>query len=204
MVNVCVPVLRRYDLLRELVHSLSRSAVQPDKVYIIDNGNEMLEERCANWHVHKPSRPLGVAESWNWFIRNVPEDRIICNDDIQFSPHSIDTIVNTPGDFVFMNNCGFSCFLIRDRCVELVGEFDESISPGYAYFEDVDYAYRMIQVLPPERRPRIDAGIAHEGSATWRSGTPEEIKEHWRRFSLAQANFKAKWGFSVDSLAGVV
>jgi hypothetical protein len=102
-----------------------------------------------------------------------------------------------------MNNCGFSCFCIRDRCVELVGEFDETISPGYAYYEDVDYAYRMIQV-PEIRRPRIDAGIIHVGSSTWRSGSPEEIKDHWRRFYAAKANFEKKWGFTVESLAGVV
>lgn len=202
MISVCIPVIKRYDMLAKLLYSLSFSAAQPDAVHIINNGNKPLESD-GNVYVHTPSTPMGVAESWNWFIRNVPEERIICNDDIIFSPDSIATIVNTAGDFVFDNN-GFSCFLIRDRCVELVGLFDETISPGYAYFEDVDYAYRMIQVLTPDRRPRIDAGITHAGSSTWQSGTDDEIKEHWRRFSIAQKNFKNKWGFSVDNLAGIV
>lgn len=202
MISICVPVLRRYDLLRELMLSLASSTVQPDAVFIINNGNEHLES-SSNFYVHKPDCPLGVAESWNWFIRNVPEERIICNDDIQFSPDSIQTIVETPADFVFMNNCGFSCFLIRDRCVQLAGEFDETISPGYAYYEDVDYSYRMTQV-PELRRLRIDAGIIHEGSSTWRAGTSEEINDHWRRFFIAKYNFEKKWGFSVESLAGIV
>jgi len=201
-VHICVPVLRRYDLLQELLSSLAASTVQPDHVYVINNGTEDIEESDLVT-IHRPERPLGVAESWNWFIRNVSAERIICNDDIRFSPDSIRTIVETIGDFVFMNNCGFSCFLIRDRCVELVGEFDETISPGYAYYEDVDYAYRMVQV-PEIERPRIDAGIIHAGSSTWKSGTDEEAKEHWRRFFIAKDNFKQKWGFSVESLEGVV
>lgn len=203
MISVCVPVLKRYDLLSELLLSLASSTVQPNAVYIINNGEQHLES-SSDVYVHKPERPLGVAESWNWFLRNVPETRIICNDDIQFSPDSIKIIDETPGDFVFMNECGFSCFKITDECVAKVGEFDEEISPGYAYYEDVDYAYRMIQVLPPERRPRIYAGIIHVGSSTWKSGTSDEQREHWRRFFLAKENFKKKWGFSVESLAGVV
>jgi hypothetical protein len=202
-VHVCVPVLRRYDLLSKLLASLETSTIQPAAIYVINNGTGHITPR-ANVHVYTPDIAMGVAESWNWFLRNVPEHRIICNDDIQFSPHSIDLITSTPGDLVFMDNCGFSCFRISDRCVSLVGEFDEAISPGYAYYEDVDYAYRMIQVLPPECRPRIDAGIAHVNSSTWKAGTAAEIDEHWRRFSLAKKNFEKKWGFTVESLAGIV
>jgi hypothetical protein len=191
-------------MLHKLLRSLESSTVQPDSIYVINNGDgEVQSSGNIVTYIHKPAAPLGVAESWNWFIRNVPQERIICNDDVQFSPHSIETLINTEGDLVFTNECGFSCFLIRDRCVELVGEFDETISPGYAYYEDVDYAYRMVQV-PEIRRPRIDAGIIHEGSATLKSRTPDEVKEHWRRFFTAKANFEHKWGFTVESLAGIV
>lgn len=203
MIHVCVPVLRCYGLLAELLSSLESSNLQPDAVYVINNGTGHVEP-SDKVRVHVPPSPMGLAESWNWFLRNVPEHRIICNDDVRFSPQSLQTIVDTPGDLVFMDNCGFSCFRISDRCVELVGEFDEAISPGYAYYEDVDYAYRMIQVLPPTRRPRIDAGIAHENSSTWKAGSEAEIVDHWRRFHIAKKNFEAKWGFSVESLAGIV
>lgn len=207
--SICVPTLRRYDKLRELLSSLRGSTITPDCVYVVDNGlnPSRIDEAFVGcdlpFVVYTPDAPMGVAESWNWFLHNLPEERIICNDDIQFSPDSIQTIVDTPGDLVFMNNCGFSCFLIRDKCVELVGEFDETISPGYAYYEDVDYAYRMIQV-EGLRRPRIDAGILHEGSSTWQAGTAAEVKEHWRKFFVAKSNFEKKWGFSVESLAGIV
>lgn len=208
-VNVCVPVLRRYDKLTQLLASLRDSTVIPDCVYVIDNGrNSSLIDAAFTgcslpFVVYTPDTPLGVAESWNWFLRHVPEERIICNDDIQFSPDSIQTIVDTPGDLVFMNNCGFSCLLVRDRCVELVGEFDETISPGYAYYEDVDYAYRMIKVAEL-RFLRIDAGIIHDNSSTWQAGSDGEIKEHWRKFFVAKSNFEKKWGVSVESLAGIV
>lgn len=210
MIAVCVPCLRRYDKLSLLLASLKHSTIIPDCVYIVDNGrnSDLVDQAFAGCDlpfvvVYTPDEPMGVAASWNWFLRNVPEERIICNDDITFAPDSIDTIVNTPGDLVFMNNCGFSCFLIRDNCVRLVGEFDETISPGYAYYEDVDYAYRMVQCAAVVR-PRIDAGIIHEGSSTWQAGTTDEVREHWRRFHLAKANFKAKWGFAPEDLGGVV
>ena len=37
-VTLCVPVLNRYDLLREMLLSLRESDLQPDLVQVIDNG----------------------------------------------------------------------------------------------------------------------------------------------------------------------
>lgn len=204
-INVCVPVLRRYDLLKKLFVSLQKSSVKPNRVYVIDNGKNvdatrdlMTEAPCrVMWHT--PDQPMGVAESWNWFINNVPEERIISNDDIEFGVDSLWKMANTEGDLVWAEGIGFSCFLIRDTCVEKLGFFDESISPGYGYYEDCDYLMRLDgrgTRLPSAEARNVEADLIHARSSTLDAATPEELEDHHRRFSIAQRNYMAKWGLS--------
>ena len=197
--HVCVPVLKRYDRLRKLIASLATSSVSPS-IHIIDNGRSA--ERLA-WAIdgsalliqtYEPPQPMGVAESWNWFIKQTDGERIIANDDIEFAPESLAAFLAMPGDIVGhagINLC--SCFLLRDSCVEKVGLFDETISPGYAYFEDCDYAERI--AIAGAVRVNVSCDIQHAGSQTPATFTEEEWREHSRRFAIAQDNFIAKWGF---------
>jgi GT2 family glycosyltransferase len=202
MINICVPVLRRYDLLRELLVSLHRSTMLVDRVYVVDNGRDearlqaALLDSPAETIVHTPSEPLGLAVAWNWFIQNVPEERIITNDDIRFAPGSVEKIVGTPGDLVWAG-FGFSCFLLRDSCVVKIGLFDETISPGYAYYEDEDYLQRLDgrgTREPSAQAANVDAGLQHFHSATLRAASHAEVMEHHRRFLIAQKNYAMKWG----------
>lgn len=202
MINVCVPVLRRYDLLRGMLESLSKSTV-PYQVYVVDNGlNEERVREAAEGYEHNtivyaPARPMGVAESWNWFIDNVPEERIITNDDVVFAPDSLERMVAAKGDLVWSKEAGFSCFLIRDRCVQKVGVFDESISPGYGYYEDCDYAMRVDgRGTKPPVVPcgDVECGVEHLHSKTLEVATPEQLLEHHKRFWIAQQNYMKKWG----------
>lgn len=201
-INICVPVLRRYDLLRRLLESLQSSIVPITKVWIVDNGRDSarlgkaLLDAPAETLVHTPLEPMGVATSWNWFLRNVPEERIITNDDIIFAPKSVELIVGTPGDLVWAG-FGFSCYLIRDSCVAKLGYFDEDISPGYAYYEDEDYLQRLDGKgtrEPSARAENVDAGLLHTHSATLQAASHAEIMEHHRRFLIAQGNYAKKWG----------
>ena len=198
-VHVCVPTLRRYDLLQRLVLSLNDSKVPVTRLYVIDNGKD--QQRLASAlasakmpvDIFVPEIRMGVAESWNWFIANVEEERLIVNDDLVFDPSSIGVIAAAPGHFVTATaGMAFSCFLIRDVCIEQVGFFDEDISPGYAYFEDCDYEQRMFdkQIYITH----VEAGVVHDGSATLPKQSPEAMNEHHRRFKLARQNFMTKWG----------
>lgn len=193
MINVCVPVLKRYDLLQDMLRSLEAGSRRPDKVYVIDNGQNGVPAVRTSFPVIvlQPEIPLGVAESWNWFIRNVPADRLITNDDIVFGPDSLQAMVNRPEVFV---SCGFgfACFLLRDECVQRVGLFDESISPGYAYFEDRDYFNRMKAEKIVDYV--VECGVEHKHSQTLASFSPEEQQQHHKKFVLAQTNFLKKWG----------
>lgn len=203
MINVCVPVLRRYDLLRRLVVSLRGSLIAPTKLFVIDNGKQqdlLLQAIAASpcpVGLHTPVRPLSVAESWNWFLRRVPEERVIANDDIVFSPESLSRLTASKADLVWAAGVGFSCFVLRDSCLEKIGLFDEEISPGYAYYEDEDYLQRLDgrgTRAPSATAENVDALVRHEHSATLKAATQEEIEEHHRKFKIAQANYAKKWG----------
>lgn len=203
-VNICIPVLKRYDLLKKLLLSLHDSSVMPDKVVIIDNGmsndsllDALLEAPCRT-EVHTPDRPLGVAESWNWFIKNVTQERIITNDDIEFSTNSLYRMLDTSADLVWTEH-GFSCFLLRDACVRKIGLFDEAISPGYGYYEDCDYQMRIDgrgTRKPVAVAATVDAHLAHARSATLTANSDEEMEQHHRKFRIAQRNYMAKWGLT--------
>ena len=202
MVNVCIPVLRRYDLLKKLLLSLERSTLTPECIYVIDNGQNterldyvLREVAFKRAVVHTPTTPMGVAESWNWFLLNVPEERVITNDDIEFGPDSLQKMCDTKGDFVTAlgeEHNAFSCFLLRDSCVKIVGMFDESLSPGYAYFEDCDYGERMLKL--DVELTGVSCGVKHMGSQTLRAATSAEMQAHHRKFVLAQENYIKKWG----------
>jgi hypothetical protein len=201
MIHVCVPVLKRYDLLRNMLASLEQSAAEPGAIYVIDNGlDQIAVDEAVNGFsfpviVQRPDRQLGLAEAWNWFIQNVPAERLICNDDLIFAPQSLAALEAKQGDFVSAlpgsNAC--SCFLLRDSCVEKVGLFDEEISPGYAYFEDCDYVERMIEKGIPITGCN-EAGVVHLGSQTIAMNSPAEWQRHHDRFALAQNNFVKKYG----------
>lgn len=208
--SVCVPVLKRYDLLREMLLSLNVSTRVPDQVCIIDNGRDAHALEAAvdgvSAHmsicVHVPTKAMGVAESWNWFINHVPEERIITNDDIVFASESIAAMVAQRELFV---SCtfGFSCFLIRDELIDVVGLFDETLSPSYAYFEDMDYLRRMRMAHVVDKV--VECGVAHRQSATSEKFTEREWAEHHKKFLLAQSNYEKKWAGkpSWDELAAI-
>lgn len=201
-IHICVPVLKRYDLLRNMLRSLEQSTVRPAVVHVIDNGRDRERLLGAMADLSKdiktdvfiPDVAMGLAEAWNWFITHVPEERLICNDDITFISTSLEDLLKTEGDFVSAlpgsNAC--SCFLLRDSCVKKVGLFDELISPGYAYFEDCDYVERMIMHGIPITGKLC--GVEHLGSQTLEKNNATEWQRHHERFGIAQTNFVAKWG----------
>jgi hypothetical protein len=202
MINVCVPVLKRYDLLRDLILSCQAGSVRPDGYYILDNGRDM--KRLTNAlgdldiviRVHTPKQAMSVAASWNWFIAHVPEERVLVNDDIVLGPNSLELLTASKADLVWAGGCGFSCFLLRDACVAKLGLFDETISPGYAYYEDEDYLQRLDgrgTREPSAVAVEVECGAMHRKSATLQVASHKEILEHHRRFKIAQANYAKKW-----------
>jgi len=213
-INICVPVLKRYDLLRELVKSCRASNVRPDNYYIINNGRNQtalmnaLGDFDITIKVHTPAKPLGVAESWNWFIKHVPEERVIVNDDITFAPESLELLLASKADLIWAGGCGFSCFVLRDSCVEKIGTFDEMISPGYGYYEDEDYLQRLDGRGTKPRNAdaeEVKCGVIHHKSGTLEVASHLETLEHHRKFLIAQRNYAEKYGleeaFGIEKIA---
>ena len=223
MINICVPVLKRYDLLRQLVASCQSGNVKPDAYYIINNGQnhkrlmEALSDFDIDAKIKTPEKPMSVAESWNFFIKRVPEERVITNDDILFGPNSLERLLSSKADLITAHKCGFSCFVMRDSCVKKIGAangddglFDETISPGYGYYEDDDYLQRLdgrgtrepVAVLED-----VDCGVMHRKSSTLEVASHLERLAHHKKFKIAQQNYARKWGlekeFEVDITRGL-
>ena len=201
--HLCVPTLNRYDLLVRMIESAFAGSLIPAQVYILDNGQKLTDSGLLSvinpafrrrLNVTVPDTPQGLARAWNLFLAAVGEERLIVNDDLVFGPESLKTIATTPGAFVsaLAGSNAFSCFLIRDACLKRVGKFDETISPGYAYFEDNDYAERMALAGIPITS--VDAGVEHLHSQTMAAYTDEELEAHHRKFEVAKANYLKKWG----------
>lgn len=193
--TVCIPVLNRYDKLSLLVESLQSNTIKPE-IAIVNNGTQPITLKDVL--VYTPGRNIGVAASWNWFIKNVPELRIISNDDIIFGETAIESFIENydKSKIVFPSIAAinvFSCFMIPDNIVNRVGLFDEGISPNYGYFEDNDYAYRM-KLLGIDVKRVISITAFHSPSSTIEMFSTQQKKEHDKKFKLAKVNYISKWG----------
>lgn len=200
MINICIPTLTRVDLLHKMIETIlhENATVKPDRIYIIDNGNQHLSDyiKSKAFVILVPGSNLGVAGSWNWFCKNVPETRLICNDDMTFFEDTLETwlagydenFIVYPGGVPSANS--FSAFIIPDKIYNDVGEFDERISPHYAYFEDNDY-HRRMKFKGYDLKSIPNCRIGHHGSSTIKR---VNMKEHHIRFQIAQQNYILKWG----------
>ena len=199
MISLCVPTLVCYDLLKNLIESAEKGTVVPDRYYIIDNGGSLNLDEFKKVSIYNPGENIGVARSWNFFMKTVSEIRVICNDDVLFFEDTLETLVNA-----YDENCvifpggipsaySFSCFIMPNKVVDAVGYFDETISPNYAYYEDNDY-HRRMQQLGYVLKPISDCRIEHRNSSTLNKLTGYEKNAHNKRFELARYNYLRKWG----------
>lgn len=199
--NICIPVLNRYDLLDKLLVSLLSSTMKPSGVYIIDNGGNLSIRRelvSLNIAVHRPNGNIGVAKSWNWFLKNVKDVRVISNDDVVFYPDSLEKLVKhyDKNYLVYPNGVenginSFSCFMLPDNIVKNVGYFDEEFFP--AYYEDNSYHLRMKQKGFDIKLAK-DSLVSHFKSGTLDAFSKQEMEEHHKRFRRNTELYKRMWG----------
>lgn len=204
MITVCVPTLNRYDLLNKLINSFEAGIVKPDRYLVVDNGGKFnFFGSNMKVELHVPSHNIGVAASWNWLIKNSEEIRIICNDDIEVLPNTLQVIEECYTDKRILypqssdTSSIYSFFIISDYIYNLVGEFDETISPNYGYFEDNDYAFRIEKLI----REGVDIQYLalpcvynHSKSSTIKVLNKKELTDHHNKFNIAKENFRKKWG----------
>lgn len=212
-VTLIIPTLTRYDLLDRCVSSACEGSVRPTTILLIDNGGNMpphIRESIARSagraraqvRAVVPGHNLGVAASWNLGLHQHDDWLIIANDDATFYHETIEKLIvaaDTQPDelFFFPGSNGYknawSCFLQRRASLEVVGYYDEWISPGYGYFEDNDYSHRL-QLAGYRHVPVANCAFGHVDSATLKAMAPQERETHWQRFAASKARYVAKWG----------
>ncbi len=209
---VCTVVFNRHDMLERQFRSAAASTRRPDGYFVVDHGYD--EEKIQARRGALDGIPLtivtledpGGSHAGNWFVKNVPDDKVGCGDDIMFEPRCLELMAETEGDVIIPEAAGpvsdgertinpAACWMIRQSCIDKIGGWDETISPGYMYFDDTDIIRRMTL-----------AGIGHTvakgahaihvngGSQTYKTYTPAQFEEHVRKFGIAHANYVHKWG----------
>lgn len=203
----CLPTYKSFDLAYESVLAALRSTLVPDQIIIADNSTngsgatylQPLTEKFNNVYIW-PQSVNNVARTWNLFHETLNNDYIIiANDDIQVEPYTIEKLVtaaDTNPDRIFFAGDGysgnaFSLFLLTHHGFNTIGRFDEKFDP--AYFEDNDYARRML--LKAYGITFVSgATYQHVGSSTINRYTPDEMNMHHNAFRANQAYYIRKWG----------
>lgn len=197
MINLCVTVTRRHDLLPGCLRSAFTGTVVPDRVFLVDQAGrlDLLEPALAMLPCPFTIVNLGLkrgceGSAVNWYLENVSEERVIAHEDVTFGPDSLARFVATPGDFLIDDSLGVMTY--RDRCRREVGLYDLTISPNYFTYVDVDYEDRLALA---GIHPTVAAcGITHLCNGTLKSLVGDERAEWERRTNLARENYERKWG----------
>ena len=206
-INLIIPTLTRFDLLKRLLESVDKLKRKPDRIIVIDNSNGQLPDIKGIEIV--PASNLGVAQSWNLGIQMSSWDDIvvICNDDNILKNEAIAEIEKLAIEYerhpFFASAAGgFSFFALRKNiAINLVGYFDEGFYP--AYYEDNDYHYRMklkdLNFICTDKE-LYELGVDGQGSQTLNGIiTPQYIKDYINAGFLSnQYRYICKWGGMPD------
>jgi len=206
-IGIIFPVLKNWNGLAQAINSI-RTKHKYD-LFIVDN----------------QLRKLSLAAAWNLgtysLITREAEIIFICNDDIIFSPVTIDAIVDrlmkedspalvsatnkrgqmepkeilnfipNPNEISEAPHPDFSCFAIPKSTFVEVGEFDANFNP--AFFEDNDYAARIV-LSDKVGLATTAAPYYHFGSVTQNYDGTDNPVVPGPAFNKCRDYFKEKWG----------
>ena len=170
-----VPTLNGHDRLQDMLESIDYPI---DQVIVVDNGGTKHQWVKPDWVdtldvIRLPSN-LGVAGSWNLGIKSSPFAPywLIVNDDVTFAPDSLARFAYEGEHVGTISLCAdvspWCAFTLGDSVVDSVGLFDEVYYP--AYFEDTDYAHRVMEFMGEDAIYHTDIAVSHVNSATINSG----------------------------------
>jgi hypothetical protein len=198
-VTIAIPVLNNYIGLKEEIESIKAGSVLPDRICILDNGRKFPQDdfRGEPIDLVTPDRQISLSAAWNYFIDNIPEIRIIINDDLIFNSDTLQKFLEgmNPEALSFPYGIprlnAFSFFSIPDSIVRIVGKFDEEFYP--AYFEDNSYDYRM-NLLGFYVYGVSECSVIHKGSQTLGNYTTEQMRDHHKQFEENRKLYIRMWG----------
>lgn len=219
MINITlvIPTLNQPEKLRNTITDFYAGSRIPNRTIIVNNGIDPKtmekifspEERVdRNIWIFQPPYNLGVSGScniamalcsvWNSFWLH-------SNDDVQVDPAMLklmetemEEVVQDSSklQFVFPEHGEgslFTIFLANPFVLsQKVGLFDEQFFP--AYFEDNDYARRMMLTGLVYRNMVMGAKYEHYTSSTVLSFSPEQKIKHDEQFGGNREKYISKWG----------
>lgn len=139
----------------------SISSKEKFDLFIIDNSNGKDEivtssiqivkdrlESVGSKLFHEKYKNIGVAASWNKFIKFKEENNydylFVFGNDIEVSENTIDDMIVFEKEHndgvIYFGDAGHNAWMISDRFSTDIGEYDENFFP--AYYEDNDQMYR--------------------------------------------------------------
>lgn len=212
---VCIPTITKFDLLEEAI-DLYKHDPAVEQIWIIDNscGQFPIKTHDVSQSVPVtviiPETPMTVAQSWNYFIKNVPGDLLIANDDCFPRPNCVTNMATALVDDsdeevgIFFgcvveneseNDNNYSMFTVRRWLWEQIGGFNENYRP--AYYEDCEFDWQRRQ-LNVKAQTVMDALYTHVGSATIKSyGNDKDnprVKQHNKDMHRNARIYVGRWG----------
>jgi GT2 family glycosyltransferase len=190
--EVGITVLRQYDRLIECLRAIKKSTIQPEKIFIIDNGRDCFKS-SGDYTIITPGHNLGVAASWNLLLKLIhPSIAIITQDDCIVAPDTFEKMM-TPDPEVLVTGMGWACFRQDPGITNRIGRYDERFYP--AYYEDCDYKIRMKKM----NGKWIDLGNVvashgNHGEHPYQFFNPEQKRIFDLQVEANKQYFISKWG----------
>lgn len=188
-----IPTINRYDLLEESLQKYLISDFINTKIFIVDNGNQMINIKHPNLTIIRSSKNLGVSGSWNilsTLIFDKYEYCLFLNDDIYFGKKEEEINVflkNYENEDFHVSFHNWSAFILPKKTYRKVGSFDSNFYP--AYFEDNDYFYRMkLQNLSYHQTEKLNCEIFRNSMTIQKDPTINKNFEKNREYYIQ------KWG----------
>jgi len=207
--NIVIPTINRKDLLMEALIPINEQQEYFEKLFIIDNGKQDIENSIRNLNmvvnnkvdIHVSEKNLGVGPSWNLGISKYRDSDFILflNDDVVIGKNQLQTIheniLNKIPFWLLTGNCLWSMFTLSKECWEFFLSkdgyvFDPNFYP--AYFEDNDFHYRVVL-----EKPELHKGANEMNPVVFRNSmTIKKDPKINSGFGKNSQYFQRKWGGS--------
>jgi GT2 family glycosyltransferase len=187
-----IPTINRADLLNEALDKY-RWTWSKRHIYIVDNGNQEIDDSNPWVHIHRPFKNLGVSASWNWCLKKAFENGYthiaILNDDIVWEKtiDQIEQFIKDNPAGLYVSGGTWCCFILSYEAFMKVGGFDEGFYP--AYFEDNDFCYRCrLAEIPRVTDPFFSPEVYRNSMTIDKDGSLNT------NFDINKEKFAVKWG----------
>jgi GT2 family glycosyltransferase len=200
------PTYKVFDTCNQSIWSAVNGTAKPDAVVIVDNSAGQFTAEYPETIILQQAENIGVARAWNKILayaeENYPDAYVLMsNDDLILNPDTIEQFVtgieNNPGQLVYCAEGiqqlnAFSLFACHPKTLwDEVGWFDPGFT--YAYHEDNCLAYRLTLAGKPLCRIPVEIK-EHKHSATMKSYSGKEMKEHHKKFEAMRSYYIRKYG----------